>query len=301
MQEAYQAGIMGNPDYLWMLSGDAVSIFTSHLALDPSSDADLVAALDGVGYFEIRIPPNQDFSAAISEIPLSPTLQKELISLHPDKYPYENFNFTGTTADDSYYQKMSYDAMMAMGLAICNAPQEYPTGPQIYQSFLNLVFSGASGDLLFEPNSGTRGFIRLHYSVVNAVKQNVLVNGSVRYTTNTTSVVDFDANPQVVYYSPFIYAQGSTKPPSPGTSPSSNLNLIPPWVRGFGFALFGIVCLASIGWAIFTYKFRKTAIVKASQPFFLFMTCAGTLTMAQAILMFGFQEPMPLQLWILPV
>jgi hypothetical protein len=295
MRRAYRAGIMGRPGYLWLLSETALEFTNDQLALDPVDDADLVSAIHGIGYVILDIPENEAFTRALSEIPESLDLVNELKSVHPDLYPYDHFEVYGSTAVSSQYHLLNYDAVMAMGIAICKAPQEFPTGPQIFDSYRQLRFQGASGDVHIEPTTGTRAVDGVNFAIMNVVTRETLVDGKIKFANIKSTVVNFVNENPLEVVNPFIYADGTTI--SPATQPlSQDLNLIPPAVRAFGYGLFVMVSIASIGWAVFTYKYRKSPIVKASQPFFLFMTCIGTFIMGLSILMSGFQEPMPIGL-----
>ena len=294
MRRAYEVGIMGTPEYAWMLSESAIEFTNDKLRLDPMKDADLVTAIRGVGYIILEVPENEEFYKALSELPQSPSMQEELISVHPEKFAYENFDLNQSTAITSQYHLFSYDAVMSMAIAICSADHEFPTGPQIFESFLKLRFRGASGDVQFDLVTGSRLVDTLNYAIVNVVEKKKLIDGLTGFDSTISSLVSIVREDPLQRVSPFIFADGSIYPPIPLPTIVQDLNLIPPQVRGFGFALFVLVSLTSLWWAVFTYKYRKAPIVKASQPFFLSMICIGTFIMGLSILMSGFQEPMPL-------
>lgn len=294
MRRAYDVGIMGTPGYTWMLSESAIEFTNEKLRLDPIKDADLVTAIHGVGYVILEVPENEEFYTALSELPESPSMQEELISVHPEKFAFENFNLNQSTAITSQYHLFNYDAVMSMAIAICRADHELPTGPQIFASFLKVRFRGASGDVQFDLVTGSRLVDSLKYAIVNVVQKKNLIDGMTGFDSTLSSLVSFAQEEPLQHVTPFIFTDGSIYPPQPLPTPALDLNLIPPRVRGFGFALFVLVSLTSIWWALFTFKYRNTPIVKASQPFFLSMICIGTFTMGLSILMSGFQEPMPL-------
>jgi hypothetical protein len=258
-------------------------------------DADLIAALSGIGYVNLDIPENEAFTKALQEIPESLDLINELKLVHPDLYPYDEFELYGSTAVMSQLHLLTYDAVMAMGMAICNASQEFPTGPEIFDSFRQLKFQGASGDVRFDTTTGTRLVDGVNFAIMNVVPRDTLVDGKVKFENIKSIVVNFVKENPLEVINPFIYSDGTTVPPVTNT-PSPDLNLIQPAAMAFGYGLFAVVSITSIGWAVFTHKYRKTPIVKASQPFFLFMMCIGTFIMGLSILMSGFQEPMPVRL-----
>lgn len=61
-------------------------------------------------------------------------------------------------------------------------------------------------------------------------------------------------------------------------------------VRWYGYALAALIIFISILFAALTIWFRESQIVRASQPYFLVMLCAGTLVLASAIFPLGIDD-----------
>lgn len=61
-------------------------------------------------------------------------------------------------------------------------------------------------------------------------------------------------------------------------------------LRLTGWALGGISCLTSIIMALWVWRNREERVVRASQPIFLWMLCAGTLIMGSCIFPFGIED-----------
>ena len=294
--QAKEVGIIGNPDYVWLLSEAAVESFQEEIALDPIEDADLLTAINGIGYIILDIPESEELYAALSELTEQPVLLQEMISVHDDPFAFEHFDLIGTTVISSQYHILNYDAMMAMGFAICMADQEFPTGPQIFHSLTrNVKFQGASGNVDLDNVTGSRVLEGLKYAVYNVlVKRDESVTNHTHLNIIQSALVNFVGAGAVEHVFPFVYSNGATVPPLSLPPRNENLNLIPTGIRAFGFSLFILASFTSIGWATFTIKYKKKPIVRASQPFFLCMTCVGAFIMGLSILMSGFQEPMPI-------
>ncbi len=64
-------------------------------------------------------------------------------------------------------------------------------------------------------------------------------------------------------------------------------------LRYVGFALFGIVAITAIGFAIWTCTKRRLREVSASQPFFLVMICIGALITASSIIPMSIDDSNP--------
>ena len=72
-------------------------------------------------------------------------------------------------------------------------------------------------------------------------------------------------------------------------APASNL-YIGRSFRIAGWALGGIGMCMSMAMACWVYYYRKERVIRASQPMFLWMVCAGTLLMAASIFPFGIED-----------
>jgi len=80
----------------------------------------------------------------------------------------------------------------------------------------------------------------------------------------------------------FIYADGTSNPPSnlpPLTEDSKRIS-----ATAVPLSLSGVAMCTSIACFVWTYKKRKTKVVCASQPFFLYIICAGTLMMGSSLI-----------------
>lgn len=82
VQEAYDAGIMGNPNYGWLLSEASTLFLDGGLCLRKDTEHDLAEALNGVGVVHLDFDRNEIVDAAVIEIRTNSEVQTEFISLH---------------------------------------------------------------------------------------------------------------------------------------------------------------------------------------------------------------------------
>lgn len=72
-------------------------------------------------------------------------------------------------------------------------------------------------------------------------------------------------------------------------TPTLNLNQLD-GIEAYGYILVVIILMCSIGFAAWSIKYRTSQIVRASQPFFLVMICAGTMVLGASIIPLGIDD-----------
>mmetsp|Transcript_30066 Transcript_30066/g.69357 ORF Transcript_30066/g.69357 Transcript_30066/m.69357 type:complete len:245 (-) Transcript_30066:670-1404(-) len=183
---------------------------------------------------------------------------------------------------------------MALGLAACEAEDEFPSGPTIFDTLLDVEFNGASGFVSFDNQTGTRSVVGVQYIVHNILPNEPDEEGYVNFRGVSSAVVDFLADPPVRIITPFVYPDGTTN--SPDVLPplkNVNMHLITPGVLWAGRVLCGVLILSSLSWIVWTWKSRNRVSVRFAQPTFLFLLCIGSLSMACTIIPMSLQEPTP--------
>jgi len=180
--------------------------------------------------------------------------------------------------------------MIALGVALCNTTEAFPSGPKIVDAIKATEFAGTSGRVSFDSFTGTRAAESVSFRVVN-----LLVDpspSSIEVSATTTSIVRLSTK-EVETLSSFVYAEGTTTVPLSLPPPNTEFNLLGTGVRVLGWALAGVVILLSIFFAVWTIRLRKKSIVRVAQPVFLGLVCVGVILMACTIIPMSFQEPMP--------
>lgn len=111
----------------------------------------------------------------------------------------------------SFYDQVSYDAMIALGIGRCDT-EEFPTGPDVVDAIKATEFVGTSGLVSFDNFTRTRAAESVTFRVIN-----LLVDpseDSIEYSAWTTSIINLATN-EVKTLSTFAYTQGTSEPPPP--------------------------------------------------------------------------------------
>lgn len=282
-----QKGVAGVPGIAWFLSGSSGQLLSDDFGLDASTEADIAAATNGVGLVSLDISDNDAFMASWSALESNPFLKEYFVSKHDPALDFTDFTFPETP---TYWESLQYDAVMALGLAACDAKDEFFTGPSLFDTFVGTSFQGASGFVQFDESTGTRDYSSLSYKVTNVVARSPNAQNKITFSSTRTSYLN---EAQWTQVAPFVYSDGTTiQPPPPGLPPlEMDLNLIDKPARIVGLTLSAIVMAGSMGFALWTIIRKKSVVVRLTQPFFLSMICIGTFLMGAAIIFMSFQEP----------
>lgn len=167
--------------------------------------------------------------------------------------------------------------------------QEFPTGEQIVQAVKATEFLGVSGPVSFDNITGTRTADSVSFKLVNVI---VDVQGEQISADYLDAALINGGTGEVETLAPYVYAQGSSKPPESLPPVTVELNLIGTGALAAGWCLAGIGILLSVGFALFTYRYRTRNVIRVAQPVFLGLLCIGTTLMASTIIPLGLQEPM---------
>lgn len=163
---------------------------------------------------------------------------------------------------------------------------------RLFSQFKNTTFTGASGRVAFDQTTGTRKFDTLAYSFTNViVDEEQSTDKKVVFKSQISTMVDFNSEQLVHEVAPTIYHDGTQNPPLYLPPLEVDTNLVPIGVLAVGWVLAGLLVLACVLLCFWVYKYRAKQIVRASQPFFLWMLLGGTAVMACSIIPMTFQEP----------
>jgi hypothetical protein len=61
-------------------------------------------------------------------------------------------------------------------------------------------------------------------------------------------------------------------------------------IRGFGFSLATLLIVSALAFALWTFAYRESRVIKASQPFFLIMICVGIIVLASTMIVMGIDD-----------
>ena len=289
VREAYRAGIIGTPNHVWLLSDASQELSQPGFRLNRETEADLAAAVDGTGVVLLNVEPNQEFDAALAELETDSALQKEFVAAHVDQRMFDAYTFP--FPGSALYQYLMYDAVMALGIAACEAPQDFFTGPQLYDTLIRTEFVGVSGLVRFSNETGTRDEQGLKYHIINVrIAQNQSTEKFYTFNSANAVEVDFADVKPVKKVNPFVYAGGSTVTPPPLPPQDVELNLIHRGIRITGLLLGSLSMFAAICWLLWTIYYRNMDVVRIAQPVFLCQLCIGAFIMATAVIPMSMQE-----------
>ncbi|CAB9518437.1 acid type B receptor subunit 2 [Seminavis robusta] len=292
IQEAFQQGIAGpETGYTWITWVGIAQQFLLNKEFLPDDPMFLAAqgmlifdstlrSIPGVGRYDAFIEERAKLAHNPEDIAY---LQSKLPKNTPENYD-NTFDpsiltgigrFTGTAAT-------LYDATVALGLGACAAnTSTLLDGPTHYQGFLNVSFVGASGLIQLDPVTGTRDATSNLYALTNMVPTPSTASGNMTYTEVKTHYYD---QGQWVKLEEMVFSDGSNTPPPAIPPITVDTHSISSGLRAVGLVMGTLAILSAVGGAIWTILAREQRIVKASQPIFLLLICAGVLLMSLAII-----------------
>lgn len=258
-------------------------------SFDRSTQADLAQAFHGSGVYYGYLPASKEFNQVYQQWTQSAKEQELFLSkmaTEADRQLFQNHTFRPTALSDPLHI-LTYDAVIALGIAACRTPGNF-TGHQLHQQVLKTKYTGVTGEVQFDPYTGTRKDITMQYGMRN-------IHLSDQRSTNTTFFYDAELVATIkgnttTTLSSFTYPSNSTIPP-PNLPPmvDYDYNLIPIGIQSFAWALSCLVMVSSIALIVWTLLNRTTFVVSAAQPIFLIQLCIGTTILASSIIPLGFQ------------
>lgn len=289
IRRAIDLDIIGNSDHLWLFSEAVTALLEPGFydtTLDSSlqSDREVASALSGTGLVLLNVPRNARFDNAMRELGTDSEIYDDFVGRHDVPEIFDDFKFNPAP---SFYQQLSYDAIMTLGIALCGIPDEFPTGPDIVDKMKVTEFTGVSGLVKFDHITGTRSADGLNFKVVNLIVDTS--EESIQFEARTSALINLTSG-EVNIMTPFKYAGGTENPP-PLPPNNVDLNLLSDGIRALGWTMAAVTILLSAGFAIWTWRHRRKNLIRVAQPTFLCLMCIGTLLMASAIIPLSLQEP----------
>jgi hypothetical protein len=181
-----------------------------------------------------------------------------------------------------------YEAAIALGLAACAVSPGinetegfFLNGKTHYERMVHTAFQGVSGDVVFNPETGSKEPNHTLYKVTNFVDAPISGdNNIVQYEEVLTNIYE---KGQWKKLNPFVFNDGSTNIPSDIPPVALIDDVVTPPIRISVLLLCGVIFLLVVGCITWTHKNRKTRVVLASQLFFLHIICVGVLLMGLTI------------------
>jgi hypothetical protein len=216
-----------------------------------------------------------------------------------------SLNSTGTPDDQifpdgpdpSVLSLLTYDGILALGLAACrvNATRFLPR--RLYESLLGLEFTGSTGHVRLDDETASRRPESVSYVVQNIFyydddrrrRLELVPSTVIRPTERIDHTDDAFVSPRAVtsraddnvtVLKPLIFPSGKALPPAALAETVTVVNLVPLPLLVFLWFLFAASVILSIACCVWTVKHRNHPKVRASQPIFLVCLCCGTLLVA---------------------
>lgn len=291
MEEAHKQGIAGTGEHTWIYA-DGISIPTvtnpEYIRDSPLHLASLgLSRMAAVGGFENVSATYDKYLKAYKSL-ANPQDVEVLQSLQPS-YP-ERINEAILSSPKSTSFSILYDTVIALGLAACNASSQQPggyfTAQEHYDAMLDSNFMGTSGMIRLNRETGTRNPKSARFVLTNFVEDKALSTSdeSGNKVKITSFVSKYYEGGQWIDVEPFIFNDGTSIVPRELPEAQLDAHYIGTPLRAFGISLSACILLIAMGWAFWTYKFRKQHVVRASQPIFLQMICLGCFALGASII-----------------
>lgn len=283
-----EEGIAANPDYLW------AGHWGSAKNLEVPVNSTLQNALQGFGSITLEAGVAGKGGAAYDKFieAFAKLANPDDIDYINSRQPYpESFipppTFNKILRGSPFFQ---YDAIISIGLAACNITKDgtYFNGAALYKNIVDHKFEGTTGEVAYLTESGSREPQSAIY-VVNNFREGPPVNGTISFLPTPTHIFQYGSWSQVDDVN-FIYNGGGVKAPLSADPVVIDMNYIGTGLRVGGLVLCGIILALSLGFAVWTKYFEKQQVVRASQPIFLLIICAGTLLMGSTIIPMSFDD-----------
>jgi hypothetical protein len=190
-----------------------------------------------------------------------------------------------------------YDATILMGLSACRAVAQKTygeafSGQEQFEFLKQTSFHGVTGELRMDAQTGSRTFDSTTYELINFVAETLhFENGTVKthFKAITTDIYHGHVG-EWEFQKTFIFNDGTSTIPSSLPPPDGNGNYIATGVRAVAWTFAFISVFLAIGFAVWTYRNRKSRVVKASQPFFLYLICSGVILVASSTIPSSFDS-----------
>lgn len=296
IEEAARQGVAGTGFHTWIFNGGAVG---SILTRPFREDSDFVRAMKGSILYAPKstMPGIGRYDAFAQEIDetWNNELDRQFITTKlPSDFTAQPFARGAYFSTDTV-AAMTYDSVILVGLAACNAQKQNFTGGEHYQSMMNTVFEGASGKVILNKKTGSRDVSTTGFSLTNfilsepasrdgfvnftAIEFATYVNGEWNRTDDTAKQTGYT----------IVFNDGTTDIPPDLPPVILTYNFISGPAKIFGFSLAAIILVSAVAFSLWTKIQHKknNYVVVAAQPLFLQMICAGAFLMGASIIPMG--------------
>ena len=185
-----------------------------------------------------------------------------------------------------------YDAVIASGLAACQASLDaadsdgndntvsYFNGKDHFVALGGVKFEGATGNITFDPATGTRQNANFQISNIRYDDRRSNSTHAAFKSVLTHTYVDG----KFTTFEPFIFNDNTTNIPLDLPAFQLEENHLSVGLRSAGYAMCTIIVAMALAASIWTCLHRKSKVVRASQGIFLHLLFAGIVIMGLSII-----------------
>lgn len=192
----------------------------------------------------------------------------------------------------TYVPGFMYDAVMSIGIGACLAKREQNgtiSGSEHVEGIRSAKFGGATGPVQFGIEGGGSDAVGArNSSTISWVAVNFLPADK----GEILNVSDILLNVITNEWWPatnFVYSDGRTVPPDL-LRDQPEQNYLSRGLKILGLTLMSLSIFLAIVSAIWVCACRKHRVLKASQPYFLYLVCFGAVVQSSAVLTISFDE-----------
>ena len=178
-----------------------------------------------------------------------------------------------------------YDSVVALGIASCGLLEisdnnDYFTGEELFQAFLNTTFDGVSGSIILDPDTGTRDPLSALFLLTNFVddEEATIDQGMVQFKKIETGIFKSGEWEPLV---PYPFNNGDSDIPSDLPILETNSMYLSTGLKAIGLILCDIIIALALSSSYWAYHNSGKQVVRSSQPIFLYIISAGTLLMGE--------------------
>lgn len=171
----YKEELLGRPQNVWLFGETVIDSFQKRLMLNNKRETDIAQVLNGTGIVLVNTPDRElgifqqlleDFEGNVGLVEryLSQHVRGALADRNVSMFRSNDFAPTPTI-----YSMMTYDAVMALGIGGCQAKADLFMGPELFESFKQVEFDGATGRLSFDKETGKRNPETVRHQIYNFI------------------------------------------------------------------------------------------------------------------------------------
>ena len=328
LEIAVGEGVAGNGDHHWFFFETIDESLPT--AVYPADSA-LAKAYDGVGVIAQSVDRTGNVYERFERQSLD--LKRELYAV--DENENETKNDTGWdewlsgsrnesswfhngTYDSSWAPGFTYDATVLLGMSAClelaenggsgggggGEPHRYHlTGTDLYRRAVQTNFTGISGNVVLDHETGSRDGRSVRYAIKNWVTRPSPSENGDDEMVGFESTVTHLYTPGVMgggdvedweVVGTYLFKGGKTREQlrdQPDLPPvNMTFNQANKGVQMLAFILAVSITVGTVGFSAWTCRNSSSRIVRASQPFFLHLLCLGVAILGLSIVPIGFEH-----------